>query len=298
HPATSAVHVPGGRPPAPHSGFYFVDVSVLQANLVQKYWAEYLVDGADLLPASDFLAPGQSEHQRVQQDYQAMTSSQQTAQVVAERALGKPVPIIRRGALVSTVEPGLPAARAGVKPGDVITRVDGRPVHSATDLIALTRSLRPGDRVTLTFLHAGTRTLTTVESRQQKGRAIVGISISDAVKIGRIPIRVRFTTPGIGGPSAGLAFALEIYDSLSGRTLLHGHRVAVTGELDLAGGVHTIGGVKQKTIGAIEAGADVFLVPAGQNFRDARAAADGRIRVVGVRSFSQALSVLKTLKPV
>ena len=74
----------------------------------------------------------------------------------------------------------------------------------------------------------------------------------------------------IGGPSAGLAFALEIYDSLSGRHLLRGHKIAVTGELDLAGGVHEIGGVNQKTIGAINAGADTFLVPAGDNFKDAR----------------------------
>ena len=83
---------------------------------------------------------------------------------------------------------------------------------------------------------------------------------------------VSFSTRRIGGPSAGLAFALEIYDSLSGRHLLDGHKIAVTGELDLAGGVHAIGGVKQKTIGAIDAGADTFLVPAGDNLRDARQA--------------------------
>ena len=88
---------------------------------------------------------------------------------------------------------------------------------------------------------------------------------------------------GIGGPSAGLAFALEIYDSLSGRHLLDGHKIAVTGELDLGGGVHAIGGVKQKTVGAIDAGADTFIVPRGDNARDAQAAADGRIRVIGVK---------------
>ena len=83
--------------------------------------------------------------------------------------------------------------------------------------------------------------------------------------VGQIPIPVKFSTGSIGGPSAGLAFALEIYDSLSGRHLLRGHKIAVTGELDLAGGVHEIGGVNQKTIGAINAGDDTFLVPAGDN---------------------------------
>jgi len=109
---------------------------------------------------------------------------------------------------------------------------------------------------------------------------------------------VRISTPGIGGPSAGLAFALEIYDSLSHRQLLHGHKVAVTGELDLRGGVHGIGGVQQKTIGAIDAGADTFVVPTGDNERDARKAADGRIRIIGVRTFAQAVAAIRSLKPV
>ena len=92
------------------------------------------------------------------------------------------------------------------------------------------------------------------------------MAIGDDVHIGHIPVHVHFSTGGIGGPSAGLAFALEIYDSLSGRHLLRGHKIAVTGELDLVGDVNEIGGVKQKTIGAIDAGADTFLVPGGDNF--------------------------------
>jgi PDZ domain-containing protein len=124
---------------------------------------------------------------------------------------------------------------------------------------------------------------------------VIGVSIGDAVKVGRIPIHVSFSTGGIGGPSAGLAFALEIYDALSGRKLLDGHRIAVTGELDLAGGVHEIGGVRQKTVGAIDAGADVFIVPKGANERDARDEADGRITVIGVTSFDQALAAIRAL---
>ena len=61
--------------------------------------------------------------------------------------------------------------------------------------------------------------------------------------------------------------------------------------------MHEIGGVQQKTIGAIDAGADTFLVPAGANLRDARAAANGRINVIGVTSFAQALQVIRGLAP-
>jgi PDZ domain-containing secreted protein len=61
--------------------------------------------------------------------------------------------------------------------------------------------------------------------------------------------------------------------------------------------VHEIGGVNQKTIGAINAGADTFLVPAGDNFKDARRTSHGRIDVIAVTSFDQALSVIRGLPP-
>jgi Lon-like protease len=107
---------------------------------------------------------------------------------------------------------------------------------------------------------------------------------------------VHYSIQGIGGPSAGLAFALEIYDSLSGRHLLRGHRIAATGELDPLGDVIEIGGAEQKALGAIEAGADTFIVPKA-NVAAARKAAAGKLRVIGVSTFTQALQVIRNLPP-
>ncbi|HSD00851.1 MAG TPA: S16 family serine protease [Gaiellales bacterium] len=297
HPTVDYVHVPGGEKPAGRSGFYFVDVHELEANKLEEFWGRHLQDGADLIPVRDLRAPDVSESQRVHRDFQAMADSQRTAEVVAEQALGKPVKLAKLGALIYAVSSGLPAAKAGVQPGDVITAFDGHPVRTEHDLIRLTKGLTPGDTAGYTFRDAGTKTLRTVASSDRKHRAIIGVAIGDAVRIQRIPIHVRYTIHGIGGPSAGLAFALEIYDSLSGRTLLHGHRVAATGELDLAGDVETIGGAKQKALGAIEAGADTFIVPV-DNAAAARKAAGGRLRVIGVRTFQQALAAVRRLPPV
>jgi Lon-like protease len=296
HPAVDFVHVPGGTAPAGRSGFYFVDVHEIEANKLEEFWGRHLQDGADLIPVRDLRAPGISESQRVRHDFQAMADSQKTAEVVAERALGKPVKLVRLGALIYSVSNGFPAAKAGVRPGDVITAVDGHAVRTQQDLIRLTQGLTPGDTVRYTFRDAGTKTLRTVASTDGKHRAIIGVAIGDAVRVGSIPIHVRYTIHGIGGPSAGLAFALEIYDNLSGRHLLDGHRIAATGELSLFGDVGTIGGAKQKALGAIEAGADTFIVPV-DNVAAARAAADGRLRVIGVRTFSQALKVVRHLPP-
>jgi PDZ domain-containing protein len=297
HPAADFLHIPGGKPPAPGSGFYFVDVHELQANELEEFWGRYLVSGSTLIPDREVVLPGESEKQRVHQDFQAMNTSQAVAEAVAEKALGRNVTIRHLGALVEEVSPGLPAAKAGVEPGDVITAVDGQHVSSASSLIGLTRSLRPGDVVAYTFSRLGTKRLRTVASTEGgRRRAIIGVAVADDVRIGHIPVKVRYTITGIGGPSAGLAFALEIYDSLSGRHLLRGHRIAATGELDPLGDVIEIGGAKQKALGAIQAGADTFIVPQA-NVAEARKAAGGKLRVIGVSTFAQALAAIRALPP-
>ncbi len=296
HPAAAYLHVPGGKPPAPGTGFYFVDVHELKANKLEEFWGRHLVNGATLIPDREIVLPGESETQRVKEDFQAMDTSQVVAEAVAEKALGRNVVIRHLGALVEQVSPGLPAAKAGVEPGEVITAVDGHPVRSTRDLIRFTRGLRPGDITSYTFGRRGTKRLRTVASTDGKHRAIIGVAIGDDIRIGRIPVKVHYTISGIGGPSAGLAFALEIYDSLSGRHLLRGHRIAATGELDPLGDVIEIGGAKQKALGAIQAGADTFIVPKA-NLAEARRAAAGKLRVIGVSTFAQALRVIRGLPP-
>ncbi|MGH2922273.1 MAG: S16 family serine protease, partial [Gaiellaceae bacterium] len=80
-----------------------------------------------------------------------------------------------------------------------------------------------------------------------------------------------------------------------GRDVDRGYKVAASGQLNLDGTVGGVGGIKQKTIGARRADADVFLVP-GDNAREARRHAGG-LRVIPVKSFRQALRALATLPP-
>jgi PDZ domain-containing protein len=96
----------------------------------------------------------------------------------------------------------------------------------------------------------------------------------------------------VGGPSAGLPFALEIARQL-GRNVTNGCRIAATGALALDGTVIPIGGVKQKTIGARRADVDYFVVPAGENAEDAQDHA-GDLEIIPVESFQQALRKLAT----
>jgi PDZ domain-containing protein len=136
----------------------------------------------------------------------------------------------------------------------------------------------------------------TTRSPDDRRDAAIGILVDETGgKIGKLPLRVRIATQGVGGPSAGLAFALGLMEKL-GHNVDRGYKVAATGELELDGSVLPIGAIKQKTIGAREAGVDVFLVPAGTNARIARKNADG-LRIIPVQSFPQALRALATLPP-
>jgi len=133
----------------------------------------------------------------------------------------------------------------------------------------------------------------TIASPDDAERPIVGIQVEQSADI-QLPVDVEIDLAGVGGPSAGLAFALDIVEELRGN-VDRGLKVAATGEIELDGGVLPIGGVKQKVIGARRAGADVFLVPAGDNAAEARRHA-GDLRIIPVESFQQALRALATME--
>jgi PDZ domain-containing protein len=132
-----------------------------------------------------------------------------------------------------------------------------------------------------------------VKTVDEGGRALVGFVPEQSANF-KLPIRVSIDAGNVGGPSAGLAFALEVMQKL-GRNVTHGHRVAATGAMLLNGAVAPIGGVRQKVVDAHKANVQVLLVPAGANAKTARRYAPKNLRVIPVRTFDQALHALATL---
>ena len=226
---------------------------------------------------------------------QDMTESQKVAAVVALDHLGYKVHATSGGVTIVLVEKGAPAAKV-LRTSDVIVAADGHKVTSVLALRAVLAKHRPGDVVRITFVRDGKRktvAIKTVADPQDSKRALVGVSARDNLTV-KLPVKIKIDAGGVGGPSAGLAFALDILQEL-GRNVTHGHKVAATGEIALDGTVGPIGGVKQKTFGARKAGVDAFLVPAGENAQEARRYADG-LRIIPVKNFPQALRALATLR--
>ncbi len=272
---------------------YFVDVFVRRLRLLEQLLPFTRPDGSTTVPADQLLPPGTSEEERDRQNFVDMERSEQIASAVALEALGYDVVATPRGALVIGVASNVPAARE-LDPGDVIVAVDGVPVKTPDQLRAEVGKHEPGDPVRLTIRRAGKAadvTVRTVANPTDPTKPVIGITVDQDAKI-ELPLDVDIDLGDVGGPSAGLPFALEIARQL-GRDVTHGCRIAATGELALNGAVVPIGGVKQKTIGAREADVDIFVVPAGENAREAREYAKG-LRILPVESFQQAFRKLAT----
>jgi Lon-like protease len=289
HPADPLVTVPGEKRNHPPGNVYFVDVREREARLLERLFPFVRADGSSLVKAPPI--PSAVEQQIGVQD---MQQSQKVAAVVALQHLGYKVGARSDGVTIALVDPQAPAAKA-LRTDDVILTADGQKVTSVVRLRAVLAKHEPGDEVRITYRRGGkvrSATIETVKDPQDPRRALIGVSARDALHV-TLPVKIQIDAGGVGGPSAGLAFALDILQEL-GRNVTHGHRVAATGELGLDGTVGPIGGVKQKTLGVRKAGVDVFLVPAGQNAQEARRYADG-LKIIPVKNFPQALRALATL---
>jgi Lon-like protease len=287
-PVDPLVSVPGESTAVRNAGIYMVAVRVARASLFERLFPG-IYGHADLVPERVLNPTGVSDEQRREQGFEQMSHSQKVAVAVALRELGYTV---RGGAVIARLAPNA-AARGALRAGDVVIEARGRIVDSPDDLARVMQSVRPGQAVDLVvrrkqrMLRVKARTRADPDDPE---RALLGVFLEEPDRF-RFPVDVEIEAPGIGGPSAGLAFALDIVDE-RGRNLDHGRTVVATGELSLGGRVLPIGEIQQKTIGAREAGADVFLVP-DENAAEARQHAAG-LRIVAVSNFDEALTALET----
>ena len=290
HPVAPLVQVHGSRPAKPGSGtLYFVDVFSRRANELEALFP-WIHPHGSLVPAGDVIPPCATASQAEAAQLREMALSQHVAAAVALRRLGYHVVVKPTGVIVSQLIGGTHAP-CNLQPMDVVVSVNGTPTPTEQSLHSVLSGVKPGSTVELGVRRGSKLLKLHIPTVEEEGRALIGF-VPDQGAMIKLPIRVAIDSHDIGGPSAGLAFALEVMQKL-GRNVLHGHKVAATGEIELNGAVGEIGGIKQKTYGVRQAGADVFLVPV-QNAREARRFA-GPVKIIPVRTFGQALHALAGL---
>jgi len=265
---------------------------VTPLTLVQALSGWFRRDYA-VVPRDVVYPPNETPAQVQKQDAADFKNSQTSATTAALRYLGV------KGSdhvIVQKVQKGAPASGL-VQPSDEITAVDGKPVTDAKSLRALIGAREPGQSVRLRLLRSGTTlevTVGTAKTTDKDGtvRPVIGVETSERTDY---PVQVTISLADIGGPSAGLMFALGIIDKLEPGSLTNGRFIAGTGTIDTDGVVGPIGGIQQKLIGAKRRGATVFLVPA-TNCAEALSSPPEGLKLVKVATLRGALSELHNLQ--
>ncbi|MDX3248099.1 PDZ domain-containing protein [Streptomyces sp. ME18-1-4] len=273
-------------------------------NLVEAVYG-WLAHDNKVVPHDTLYPDGKTEEQSTQENAEEFSQSQESAKVAALKELNIPV---TSWVIVSTVVKGSPA-EGRLHAGDVIKAVDGTAVKEPGDVAKLVTKHKPGEKVVFRIVpakeqaaaekanRAATRTqdvtITTATSDDTgTKRAIVGIS---AGTDHTFPFTIDIKLADVGGPSAGLMFALGIYDKLTPGSLTGGKFVAGTGTIDDAGKVGPIGGIEMKTVGARSQGAQYFLTPADNCSAAAKDTPSG-LRLVKVNTIDDALTALKDIR--
>jgi PDZ domain-containing protein len=251
-----------------------------------RFWAD---PERELVPRAAIYPPGKSDQQVEQENSAQFTDSETDAEVAALSYLREPVKVV-----VGPLSVDAPAAGV-LKEGDQLLSVKGEAVTSPAQVSQILTTTHPGDRVPVSYQRGdapATQGTVTVGARPDGPQGFLGITPE-----GRPldPNQIVISLGDIGGPSAGLAFALAVIDKLTPDDLTGGKFIAGTGEIGPTGAVGPIGGISLKMIAAQHAGATVFLVPAA-NCPEAASHAIPGLQLIKVTALADAVDSLTALK--
>ncbi|MFG2894000.1 PDZ domain-containing protein [Streptomyces sp. NPDC048248] len=256
-----------------------------------------------VVPHKTLYPEGQTAEEADQENAEEFSQSQESAKASALRQLKIPV---ATQTVVGSVVKDMPAD-GQLHAGDVIKAVDGKPVTEAAGVAKLVTLHKPGEKVRFTIIPAktaaaaekqgkrpatGTKDITLATEKAEDGRAIVGIQAEvDHI----LPFTIDVKLADVGGPSAGLMFALGIVDKLTPQDLTGGKFVAGTGTIDDKGKVGPIGGISMKTVGARDKGAEFFLTPKDNCATAAKDTPRG-LTLVKVNTIGDAVQALQKIR--
>ncbi|MBW1597101.1 PDZ domain-containing protein [Streptomyces sp. JJ38] len=265
----------------------------------------WFADDSAVVPHETLYPDGTTVEEAEQENAEEFTRSQESAKVAALRELD--IPVATRTVVKAVVRDS--PSEGVLRAGDVIKAVDGSPVDEPSDVAELVTEHEAGEEVIFTVVpvkqataaeeagedpaEAGTRDVTiTTTAAEGDGRAIVGIEAGTAHTF---PFEIDIQLADVGGPSAGLMFALGITDKLTPEDLTGGTFVAGTGTINPDGEVGPIGGVTMKTRAARDAGARYFLTPEANCPTAAGDRPDG-LTLVKVATIADALDALESIR--
>jgi PDZ domain-containing protein len=267
-----------------------------EANALVYAWS-LINESYDLYPREIILPDGVTPKELSEISIQNMRTSENVAIAVALKNVGYEISSKGDGVAVVGLLDDSPVKNK-LKKGDLIQSINSTDIFSATEFIATLRTYSIGETVSIGLLREidGVKKqifvkTTLVEHVEYKGEPMVGFLATTVNERFDFPFEIDIKTGNVGGPSAGLMMALNVYNNLIPEDITNSMIVAGTGTIEIDGSVGPVGGIKQKIIAAKRAGAELILVPVA-NFEEASQFETDKTAIVAVDSFDEALSVI------
>jgi PDZ domain-containing protein len=243
-----------------------------------------------VVPIDHVYPIGETSDQADERSAIAMQGSHETATAAALGELGIAYESYVTVLLVGEGDP----ADGVLEVDDEVLAINGQTISSDTELRAAIADAGVGAELELRIRRGGAeRTVSLTTQPRSASDATPVVGIVPGVRL-EFPFEVEIQLQRVGGSSAGMMFALGIYDTLTPGALTGGEHIAGTGTVTPSGQVGVIGGVRQKMVGARDAGADWFLVAQANCGEVVGNVPDG-LRVVAVSTFTEAVDAVRVI---
>ena len=263
-----------------------------EANYFVYAWAR-LNSQIDLYPREVILPDGVTPQELSEISIQNMMTSENVAIAVALDSLNYDIQSEGDGVLVVGLLDDSPVKDKLIK-NDLIVSINNELVKSVSEFISMLRTYEIGDTVNIGLIRNEQELIIEtklIEHVEYENEPMVGFLASTPNQQFIFPFEVDIKTGNVGGPSAGMMMALNVYNLLTEDDITNGKKIAGTGTIEIDGSIGPVGGVKQKVIAAKRANAGLILVPIA-NYEEASVFADDNTQIVAVDSFDNALNVI------
>ena len=267
-----------------------------EASALIYLWS-YVDNSFDLYPREVILPKGVTPQELSEISIQNMKTSENVAIAVALKNLNYDIDSKGDGVLVVGILDDSPVKDKLLK-GDLLTTINGEQIFSASEFIATLRKYDIGETVTIgltrdidgkdTEISISTELIEHIEYDNEPMVGFLATTVNERFDF---PFEIDIKTGNVGGPSAGLMMALNVYNNLVPNDITNSLIVAGTGTIEIDGSVGPVGGIRQKVIAAKRAGSELILVPTA-NYEEASPFSTDETAIVSVDSFEEALKVI------
>lgn len=273
--------------------FNMAYVSEVRAT-VPTYLLSYVFNTWERVKIADTkIDPTETQEDVEIRDHLYLDTANQTAIQLAYQKAGKEFHITDQKTRIAYVAQG---AITDLQVGDTILSIDGEDVSNFDSLTSIVNTKNVGDVLSLQVLRNEEQVSATATIQGTEENKIIGITLMQKYEYETNPEIALSFLASESGPSGGLLLSLAIYDKLIDEDLTKGYKIVGTGTIGADGSVGAIGGVTYKLRGAVNSKADLFIVPAGENYEDAMAFKEEKgydIDIIGVRTFDEAVEALR-----